>query len=175
MKNEMRFAINLAGAVLCALPNVAMAQSGAGDSQGGQAASIEGTWICKVQPIGAPQGFIALGSFTAGGVALATGTSDRMPPFAPAPTAPISILMGSWKRLDNNTYVTTINFFIFDTLGNATNMFQNNVTYRLTDNNDAPLVGTGVGSMCDPDGSNCKVSSSITLTCKRLIAQGAFN
>jgi len=43
MKSRVRFAITLAGAVLCVLPNLATAQSGPGDSQGGQAAAIEGT------------------------------------------------------------------------------------------------------------------------------------
>ena len=177
MKNRIRFAITLAGAILCALPNVAMAQSGQnGDSQGGQAPpAIEGTWIWSVTPVGAFQGFIALESFTAGGVALATGTSDRLPPFAPAPTAPISPLYGSWRQLDNNTYVATLNFFIFDSLNNATEMFQNNITIQLKDNNLS-----GMGTACTWNitggiiGASCSnpVPGSITITGTRLIAQG---
>src|SRR5215472_320486 len=117
MKNRIRFAITLAGAVFCALPDLAMAQSGPGDSQGGQAAAIEGTWIATVH-IAPGVSFTALASFTAGGVTLATGTSDRQLPFAPAPTAPISPLNGSWTRVANNTYIASLNFFTFDINGN---------------------------------------------------------
>lgn len=177
MNNRIRFAITLACAVLWGLPNLAMAQSGVGDSQGDQAAAIEGTWILNVQPVGAPTGFIALMSFTAGGVALATGTSDRLPPLAPTPMAPISPLYGSWRQTDNNTYVATINFFTFDSGGNAVNMFQNNDTFRLSDNNN--LVGTGNGFLCKTNGDNCinqtPAGPSITITGKRLIAKGTSN
>ena len=174
MKNRIRFAFILAATVLCLLPNVAVPQSGqGGNSQGDQRAAIEGTWIQTITPVGAPTGFTALMSFTAGGVALATGTGDRLPPFAPAPTAPISGLYGSWRRLDNNTYANTLNFFIFDTGGNALHMFQNNITFRLTDYNH--LVGTGDGFVCDINGNNCvpQPRPSITISGKRLIAQGA--
>jgi hypothetical protein len=171
MKNAIRFAITLAGAVLCALPNVAMAQSDSGNSQGDQGAAIEGTWIQNILPAGAPAPFVALVSLSAGGVTMATGTSDRMLPFAPHPTAPISPLIGSWRQLDNNTYVSSLNFFSFDDQGNAVYMIQNNITYRLTDYNH--LVGMGNSFKCDIDGTHCKPYSSITITGKRLIAQGA--
>ena len=175
MKYRTRFLITLACAVLCVLPAVAMARSSDGDSRGDQAAAIEGTWIVNVQPVGAPSGFIAMTSFTAGGVALATGTGDRLPPFAATPTAPISPLYGSWRPIDNNTYVATINFFIFDPAGNALNMFQNNQTLRLSDDNN--LVGTGNAFVCKTDGENCisqnPTGPSITITGRRLIARGA--
>ena len=174
MKNRIRFAITLAGAALCAMPHLAMAQPGPGDSQGGQAAPIEGTWIFTVQ-VAPGVAFAALQSFAAGGVTVATGTSDRMPPFAPAPTAPISPLYGTWSRGDGNTYVTTICFFIFDSAGNAVHMFKTNETFRLTGDNN--LVGAGVGFFCLPDGSGCTSDGHppITITGKRLIAQGASN
>ena len=173
MKTRIRFAITLAGAVLCALPNLAMAQGCPGDSQGGQAAAIEGTWIFAVQ-VAPGVAFTALQSFTAGGVTLATGTSDRMPPFAPAPTALISPLYGSWSRTEQNTYVATICFFTFNSAGVSTGMFKTNETFRLTGDNS--LVGTGVGLSCLPDGSNCmSAGPPITITGTRLIAQGAAN
>jgi len=174
MKNRIRFAITLAGAVSCALTTVAVAQSGPGDSQGGQAAPIEATWIFNVQ-VAPGVAFTALQSFAAGGVTAATGTSDRMPPFAPAPTAPISPLYGTWSRGDGNTYVATICFFIFDSAGKAVHMFKTNETFRLTSDNN--LVGIGVGFSCLPDGSDCTSDGHppITITGKRLIAQGASN
>jgi len=165
----------LAASILGVSPNLTMAQSGGGGSQGDQAAAIEGTWILNIQPVGAPTGFIAMMSFTAGGVTLATGTNDRLPPFAPTPTAPISPLYGSWRPIDNNTYVATINFFTFDAAGNAVNMFQNNETLRLSDPNN--LVGTGNGFLCKTNGDNCvsqtPAGPSITFAGKRLIAKGA--
>ena len=171
MKNRIRFAITLAGAVLCALPNVAMAQSSPGDSQGGQAAAIEGTWIFSIHRVVTGINFTALQSFTAGGVTLATGTIDRMPP-------PISPLYGSWRRTDNNTYVATINLFVFDpTTGNALAMGINNETIRLTDDNS--LIGTGTAFSCNPNGdpNTCAIvpQHSITFTGKRVIAQGSSN
>ena len=41
------------------------------------AAPIEGTWIQKILPAGAPAPFIALVSFAAGGVTEANGTADK--------------------------------------------------------------------------------------------------
>ena len=170
MKNRVRFAIALACAVLCVLPNLAMAQSSAGGSQGDQAAAIEGTWIVNVQPAGAPTGFTAMMSFTAGGVALATGSSDRLPPFAPTPAAPISPLYGSWRQMDDNTYVATVNFFTFDSGGNAVNMIENNITLRLSDDNN--FAGTGNGFQCKVNGDNCisqPPAGPFSITGKRLI------
>jgi hypothetical protein len=168
MKNRIQLAITLAGVVLCALPELAMAQPGPGDSQGGQAASIEGTWIVNIHRVTQGITFSALQSFTAGGVTVATGTIDRTPP------PPISPLYGSWRRVDDNTYVATINFFVFDSAGNAVGMIQNNETFRLTGGNN--LVGSGTASFCDINGDNCvNVNSPITITGKRLVAQGASN
>jgi hypothetical protein len=151
-----------------ALAPLAIAQSGPGDSQGGQAAAIEGTWIVSVHRVVTGVTFSALQSFTAGGVVLATGTIDRTPP------PPISPLYGSWTRTDNNAYVVTLNFFIFDPTGTAVGMLQNNETFHLTGDNS--LVGVGTASLCDINGNNCvNVNSPITITGKRLIAQGASN
>jgi hypothetical protein len=172
MKSRIRFATTLAGAVLCALPNLAMAQSGPGDSQGGQAAAIEGTWIVTVQ-VAPGVSFTALQSFTAGGVTLATGTNDRMPPFAQAPTAPISPLYGSWMPVDNNTYVATLNFFTFDILGNALHMIKNNQTYRVSDDGNS-FNATSTGFTCDINGDSCGGPMHIiTIKGTRLIAQGS--
>lgn len=164
-----------------------MAQSGPGNSQGGQGAAIEGTWIMKVLPAGAPAPFIALVSFAAGGVTEATGTADRNSPFASA-AAPQSILIGSWRQSGNNTtgpdspgaerritelYVSTLPFFSFDTGGNALNMYKNYITYSLNDNNT--LKGMGNTVKCDIDGTNCVPYESITISGTRLVAQGASN
>ena len=173
MKNQIRFAITLAAAAFCALPNLAMAQGGPGDSQGGQEAAIEGTWIFKIT-VAPGVAFTALQSFTAGGVTVATGTSDRMQPFAPSPTAPISPLYGSWSGADD-TYVVTLCLFTYNLNGVATGMFKTNETFRLTGYNT--LIGVGVGLSCAQDGSGCKSAGQppITITGTRLIAQGASN
>jgi hypothetical protein len=181
MKNPIRFTITLAGAVLCALPNLAMAQSDPGNSQGDQGAAIEGTWIVTVDRLPASVKFSALQSFTAGGVVLAAGTLDRMPP---PPASSQSSLYGSWTRTDDITYVATFNFFGFDVLGNAVYMFQNNATFHLTNNNNN-LTGSGTACTWDviggiiqmppavPKGICHPVPGSITITGTRLIPQGA--
>jgi hypothetical protein len=171
MRNPIRFAITLAGAVLCALPNLAIAQSGPGDSQGGQAAAIEGTWIVSIHRTVTGVTFSALQSFTAGGVTLATGSGDRLPaPTSPPYSPPISPLYGSWVRTDNNTYAVVICFFLFDSAGNPAGMIQTPETLHVTGDNS--LVGTGSGLFCDVNGDNCvNINSPITITGKRLIAQ----
>jgi hypothetical protein len=149
-------------------------------------APIEGTWIQKILPAGAPAPFIALVSFAAGGVTEATGTADRNSPFA-SPAAPQSILIGSWRSHNNTTgpaspgaerattrvYVSTLPFFSFDTEGNALNMYKNYITYWLTDYNN--LKGMGNSVKCDIDGTHCAPYGSITISGTRLIAQGASN
>jgi hypothetical protein len=151
-----------------------MAQSGDGDSQGGQAAAIEGTWIATVH-VAPGVSFTALTSFTAGGVILATGTFDRKPPFAPAPTALISPLYGTWTRVDNKTYHASLNFFTFDILGNAVNMIRNNQTYTVSNDGNS-FTATATGIYLDPNGGPCTVScqppSHYTITGIRLMAQG---
>jgi hypothetical protein len=171
MRNRIRIAITLAGAVLCALPNLAIAQFGP--------AAIEGTWIVTIDRVGQNNTkFSALQSFTAGGVVLATGTLDRTPP------PPISPLYGSWTRTDNNTYVATLNFFIFDSAGNALLMLQNNETFHLTDDNTLVGVGTACtwnivgGIIQNAPPNKCMPlpgGGLITITGTRLIAQGASN
>src|SRR5215467_13268280 len=180
MKNRIRFAFILAATVLCLLPNVAVPQSGqGGNSQGDQTAAIEGTWIQTITPVGAPTGFTALVWFSAGGTTGATGTDDRLPPFALAPTQPISPLIGSWGPADNNTYVSSLNFFSFNDGSNGTQAgtvaygIQNNITYSLTGYNT--IMGRGTGFKCDINFTSCSPIGSITITGKRLIAQGASN
>jgi hypothetical protein len=173
MKTRILFAITLAGAVLCVLPNVAVPQSGqGGNSQGDQSAAIEGAWIQKILPAGAPAPFIALVSFSAGGATGATGTADRNSPFASA-AAPQSVLIGSWSQSASNTYISTLPFFSFDAGGNALNMYKNYITYWLTDYNT--IMGRGNSVKCDTDGTHCSPYGSITITGTRLIPQGASN
>jgi hypothetical protein len=152
-------------ATLLAVGPLAVAQSGPGDSQGGQAASIEGTWILSIHRV--PQGitFSALQSFTAGGVTVATGTIDRTPP------PPISPLYGSWRRAGDNTYVASICFFVFDAAGNALAMIKTPEAFQMVDDNN--LTGSGTGFVCDINGDHCvNINSTIAITGKRLIAQG---
>jgi hypothetical protein len=153
---------------LLALDPLAVAQSGPGDSQGGQAAAIEGTWIMSIHRVAQGITFSALQSFTAGGVTLATGTIDRTPP------PPISPLYGSWMRTGDNSYVATLCFFVFDASGNALAMIKNTLALQVVDDNH--LTGSGMALACDINGDNCvNVHSPITITGKRLIAQGPSN
>ena len=172
MKNRIRIAITLASAILCALPSSAMAQSGPGNSQGDQGAPIDGTWFITVQ--GAPGGtFWSLMSFTAGGVTVATGTSDRTA-FGPAPISP---LYGSWSSKDDGSHVVTILFFTFNPNGTPAGLFKTNETFWLTDDNT--LKGTGVGFSCSyempPTSKNCTSlgGQPITIYGTRIIAQGS--
>jgi hypothetical protein len=180
MKTRILFAITVAGAVLCILPKVAVPQSAqGGNSQGEQGAAIEGTWIQTITPVGAPAGFTALVWLSAGGATGATGTDDRLLPFALVPTEPISPLIGSWKQVGNNTYVSSLNFFSFNDGSNGTQAgtaaygIQNNITYWLTSYNS--LMGKGNSLKCDINftPNSCTPFSSITITGTRLIAQGA--
>ena len=130
----------------------------------GLGAPIEGTWILQVHRVTQNFTFTAFQSFTAGGVTLATGTGDRLPPPA------ISPLYGTWKRVGENSYATSLSFFIFDPAGNAVAMFQNYETFHL--NHDNEIVGTGEAFVCEPNGDNCvNINSSITFTGKLMNAQ----
>ena len=144
---------------LCGLTSVARAQQ-----QGSAlAAPIEGTWIMQVHRVTQDVTFTALQSFTAGGVTLATGTLDRTPPPA------ISPLYGTWQRAGQNTYATSLSFFIFDEAGSAIAMLQNYETFHL----DATrgIVGTGEAYLCDTLGENCTQVESLTFTGKRMSAR----
>jgi hypothetical protein len=136
------------------------------DEGSGVSARIEGTWILTINRVNQGISFSALQSFTAGGVIVATGTIDRTPP------PPISPLYGSWRRNGHNRYVATICFFVFDPAGNAVAMIKTPEDIQLVDNNS--LTGSGIGLACDVNGDNCvDVNSPITITGKRLIADGA--
>ena len=135
-------------------------------AQGGSGlgAPIEGTWIMQVHRVQQNISFTAMQSFTAGGVAVATGTIDRIPPPA------ISPLYGTWKRIGGNRYANSLSFFIFDGAGNAVAMLQNYSTFEL--NADDEIVGTGEAYVCEPTGDNCvDTNTSITFTGKRMNAQ----
>ena len=130
----------------------------------GRRARIEGTWIMQVHRVTQNITFTALQSFTAGGVTLATGTVDRTPPPA------ISPLYGTWKRIGENSYATSLSFFIFDGDGNAVAMLQNYETFHLNAYDD--IVGRGEAYVCDPKGDNCvNANSPITFTGKLMNAQ----
>jgi hypothetical protein len=154
-------ALVLAAAVL-SIGSVSQPARAQGES--GLRAPIEGTWILQVHRVTENFTFTAFQSFTAGGVTLATGTADRTPPPA------ISPLYGTWKRIGENRYATSLSFFIFDPAGNAVAMLQNYETFHL--NADDEIVGTGEAYVCYPNGDNCvNVNSPITFTGKLMKAQ----
>lgn len=160
-KKRMAGALVLAAAAL-AVGSLSQAARAQGES--GFRAPIEGTWIMQVHRVAQNYTFTAFQSFTAGGVTLATGTGDRLPP------PPISPLYGTWKRIGENSYANSLSFFIFDPAGNAVAMFQNYETFHL--NHDNEIVGTGEGYVCEPNGDNCvNINSPITFTGKRMNAQ----
>jgi hypothetical protein len=163
----MKRAFYLAAAAV-AIALIAPAANSQQRDHGGLAARIEGTWILKIHRVEQGIDFSALQSFTAGGVTLATGTIDRTPP------PPISPLYGSWRHIDDHSYAATICFFAFDSAGNAVAMIKTPEALQLTDDNN--LVGSGTALACDINGDNCvNVPMSITITGKRLIAQGPSN
>ena len=153
---------------LLALGPLAVAQSGSGNFQGGLAAPIEGTWILSIHRVTQGITFSALQSFSAGGVTVATGTIDRTPP------PPISPLYGSWRHTGDHSYVATICFFLFDSAGNALAMIKTPEDLQMI--NDNNLTGSGTALACDINGDHCvNINSPITITGKRLIAQGESN
>jgi hypothetical protein len=130
----------------------------------GLSAPIEGTWILTIDRVSQGFSFSALQSFTAGGVTLATGTVDRIPP------PPISPLYGSWRRTGHNSYSVAICFFVFDSAGNAVAMIKTPETFQMVDKDN--LTGSGTALACDIHGDNCvDINSPITITGKRLIAE----
>jgi hypothetical protein len=141
-----------------------VSQPATAQSESGLRAPIEGTWILEVHRVTQNFTFTAFQSFTAGGVTLATGTADRTPP------PPISPLYGTWKRTGDNSYATSLSFFIFDPAGNAVAMLQNYETFHLNAYNE--IVGTGEAYVCEPTGDNCvNTNSPITFTGKLMKAQ----
>lgn len=126
-------------------------------------APIEGTWIVQVHRVSQNVTFTALQSFTAGGVTLATGTLDRTPPPA------ISPLYGTWKRVGENSYSTSLSFFIFDNSGGAIAMLQNYESFHLNAKNE--IVGTGTAYLCNTSGENCMNVETLTITGTRMSAQ----
>jgi hypothetical protein len=152
------------GALVLAAAALSVSQPARAENGSGLGAPIEGTWIFQVHRANQDFTFTAFQSFTAGGVTLATGTADRIPPPA------ISPLYGTWKRIRGNSYATSLSFFIFDGAGNAVAMLQNYETFEL--NRDNEIVGTGEAYVCEPNGDNCvNINSPITFTGKRMNAQ----
>lgn len=134
------------------------------ESEARVVAPIEGTWILMIDRVSQGFSFSALQSFTAGGVAVATGTVDRIPPPA------ISPLYGSWRRTGHNRYSVAICFFAFDSAGNAVAMIKTPEALHMVDSDN--LTGSGTALACDIHGDNCvDTNSPITITGKRLIAE----
>ena len=165
VRNRKRGASRLViASALIALSIGAMTSSARAEDEGsGVSASIEGTWIFKIYRVNQGITFYALQSFTAGGVTLATGTIDQ---------TTISPLYGSWRRVGHNSYVATICFFVFDDAGKAVAMYKSPETFQVVDSNN--LVGSGKKLLaCDINDDNCMdINSPITITGKRLVAEG---
>jgi len=111
----------------------------------GNSASIEGSWIFKIdvslaqKPIGA---FDSLISFAAGGIVVTT-------PSVP----PLSIYYGGWKQTTADSFNTVLYNFAPDSNGNGVVLLRLNLRLHLTGRND--LAGTGGRSTCDLRGENC--------------------
>jgi hypothetical protein len=160
-----------AGAVVLASALIAAAIGGitssavAEEERSGVSAPIEGSWIFSVTRVNdLSASFTAVGSFTAGGVFLATGSNDRVNPVSP--------LYGSWKRSERNLYISTTNFFGFDPATNkSVVMLKAFQTFKLTNHDE--LVGVGEAWACDLQGQNCQRAPIADLTVKgtRIIPQ----
>jgi hypothetical protein len=132
--------------VLLAPPTSASAQSRLYETNNlGNPASIEGSWIFKIdvslaqQPVGT---FNSLISFAAGGIVVTT-------PSVP----PLSISYGGWKQTTADSFNTVLYNFAPDSNGNGVVLLRLNLRLHLTGRND--LAGTGGRSTCDLRGENC--------------------
>jgi hypothetical protein len=164
MKTDVKRKVGALVLAAAALAFGYLSQPASAQVESGRRPRIEGTWIMQVHRVKQNFTFTALQSFTAGGVTLATGTADRTPP------PPISPLYGTWKRVGENSYATSLSFFIFDEAGNAVAMLQNYETFHL--NAHDHIVGTGEAYLCDTNGDNCvNANSPITFTGKLMNAQ----
>jgi hypothetical protein len=143
----------MAALLLLAVPGRAVAQNNHQENNCSGARDIQGSWIFTID------------RFTDGGVVLATGSLDRLPP------PPISPLYGSWKCTEPRRFVATFFFFAFDPQGNAVAMIKNNVSLHL--NNRNQIRGTGEAFACDVHGENCvNVHSPIHLKGNFIVPEG---
>jgi hypothetical protein len=133
----------------------------ADEERSGQSVPIEGSWIFAITRINnLPASFTAVGSFTAGGVFLATGSNDRLT--VPGPVSP---LYGSWQRTEQNRYISTTHFFAFNPVnGEAVAMLKAVQTFKLTGRHQ--LIGVGEAWACDVQGQNCERTPIADITVK---------
>ena len=123
--------ITLLALVAPAINSTASAQTGSGDNNGpqiaevfrqsGSSSPIAGSWILTNERINQGVSFTAVGSFTAGGVVLFTGSIGAVPP----------LLHGSWERTGFNRFDSTVYFFAFDPTGKAVAMIKTNQVFQL--------------------------------------------
>jgi hypothetical protein len=122
--------------------------------------SIEGSWIFTITRTDGTV-FTAFQSYTAGGVALGSGSIQ---------TPPTSGLHGTWKRKGPNLFVHSFDLFIFGfNGGDAQNMLRNKI--QLHFNDEGELIGTGTAVLCDVQGDNCFGIGGISLLGKRMPAE----
>lgn len=131
------------------------------DEGSGLSAPIEGSWIFAVTRINdLSASFTAVASFTAGGVFLATGSNDHL-----SSPGPVSPLYGSWKRMKQDQYISTTNFFAFNPVtGEPVAMLKAVQTFKLTRRHE--LIGVGEAWACDVQGQNCQRTPIADITIK---------
>jgi hypothetical protein len=137
---------------------IPLAESQEREQRGSQ--SIEGSWIFTITRTDGTI-FTAFQSYTAGGVALGSGSIQ---------TPPTSGLHGTWKRKGPNLFVHSFDLFTFGPNGgDAENMLRNKI--KLHFNREGDLVGTGTAVLCDVKGDNCFGIGGINLLGKRISAE----
>jgi hypothetical protein len=123
--------------------------------------SIEGSWIFTITRTDGTV-FTAFQSYTAGGVALGSGSIQ---------TPPTSGLHGTWKQKGPNLFVHSFDLFIFGfNGGDAQNMLRNKIQLHFIDQGEL-LVGTGTAVLCDVKGDSCFGIGGISLLGKRIAAE----
>ena len=137
---QLVFAASLLALVLSAVIVPANAQSNAYADNFGNSASIEGSWIFKIdvlldqQPVAT---FNSLISFGGGGIVVTT-------PSAP----PMATFYGAWKCKKSGSCEA-----VFDAFGANSSLQRLSLRLHLTGPNN--LAGTGEAASCDLQGENC--------------------
>jgi hypothetical protein len=151
--------------MLPATNSTAAAQTELPEAHAGLGAPIEGSWIFTINLTQQGITFTALASFAAGGVFLATGSTDRL--------ILISPLYGSWNRIRPNRFSSTTYYFVFDSTGNPVATQKANIVFRLKNRDE--LVGIGETDRCDLEGPNCvSIPGNFHISAKRIVPENSI-